>query len=142
MSLFILALGKCQNSSYSPNMNYLRPSHAQTQKYVICWDFLFLMTQTWPHSQEHFGSLPISDASAAGACWEEGCVVRSSSSTLGDKLPCQGWSGILHRTGMARPNLLCCAHVLVAPLDVEPHSSDCSCFKKLFYSSDTIAIDL
>lgn len=80
VSLFLL-FGKCQDSSYSPNMNYWKyEGHLMLKPKTMLFVgiFLFQMTQTWPSSQERFGSLPGSDALAVGVCWEEGCVLRTS----------------------------------------------------------------
>lgn len=67
---------------------------------------LFLMTQTWPCSREHFGSLPVSSAPAARACWR----------------PAACWGDALR--GLARPR-----PVLAALRDFAAMQQ---CFKKQF----------
>lgn len=94
--------------------------------------FLFLMTQGWPSSQEHFGSLRGSDAPAVGVCWEEGWVVRTSRE--GTVHLTVLWHTGQNATDLAQACLAPC--VLVPPLDLQPHSTVGCCFKKLLHSNN------
>lgn len=136
MNLFVLAFGKCQNSSHSPNMNYWKyEGHLMLKPKTMLFVgiFLFLMTQSWPSSQERFGSLPGSDA-----------PVRERAGRRA------AWSGppgehavqltVVWLTGQDGTDLTraCLApHVLVPPLGLQPHRNACSCSKKLLHSSNT-----
>lgn len=96
-------------------------------------NFFVLVTQGWPISQEHFGSLPGSDALAVRVCWEDGCVFRTSRE--GTMHPTELWHLGQGGTDLTQACLALC--VLVPPLGLQSHSNVCCCFKKLLHSNNT-----
>lgn len=110
----------------------LRASHAQTQDYVICWDF-FVSNDT------DLAQLP-------GAFWlptRKWCWGRGGE--LGGAVCGQGqWEHSVHPTvvwhmgqdGTDLPQACLAPCVLQPSLGLQPHRNTCSCFKKLWHSNN------
>lgn len=95
--------------------------------------FLFLLTQTWPSSQERFGSLPGSDA----AVWERAGRRAAWSGPAGEHTVQLTLVWLAGQDGTDLTQACLAPHVLVPPLGLQPHRNACSCFKKLLHSNNT-----